>query len=282
MPMGQHARRFNAPTIDEVAIVIVGEQFESRDIVLHRRNEQLQRVFELHRSYDALQYPILFWRGDDGYHINMRLINPTTGQETSKKLSAMNFYSCRIMIRPQEDNYILKCRKLFNQYLVDMYAKIETERLNFIRFNQAKLRSEEYIHLRDAVMNDANVNSIGRLTILPATYIGSPRHMHEYAQDAMSYVRHYGRPDLFITFTCNPKWNDIKCHLFPGQSTTDRHDLTARVFREKQKAMMDLIVKLRVFGEVRCCILLDRMAEKRITACTHLDLVSSKNTTRSD
>ncbi|XP_039967840.1 uncharacterized protein LOC120779563 [Bactrocera tryoni] len=158
----------------------------------------------------------------------------------------------RIMIRPQEDNYILKCRKLFNQYLVDMDAKIETERLNFIRFNQAKLRSEEYIHLRDAVMNHANVNSIERLTILPATYIGSPRHMHEYAQDAMSYVRHYGRPDLFITFTCNPKWNDIKCHLFPGQSTTDRHDLTAHVFREKQKAMMDLIVKLRVFGEVRC------------------------------
>lgn len=79
-PMGQHARRFNAPTIDEVAIVIVGEQFESRDIVLHRRNEQLQRVSELHRSYDALQYPILFWRGDDGYHINMRLINPTTGK----------------------------------------------------------------------------------------------------------------------------------------------------------------------------------------------------------
>ncbi|XP_049310614.1 uncharacterized protein LOC125778131 isoform X2 [Bactrocera dorsalis] len=252
MPMGQHARRFNAPTIDEVAIVIVGEQFESRDIVLHRRNEQLQRVSELHRSYDALQYTILLWRGDDGYHINMRLINPTTGQETPNKLSAMNFYSYRIMIRPQEDNYILKCRKLFHQYLVDMYAKIETERVNFIRFNQAKLRSEEYIHLRDAVMNDANVNSIGRLTILPATYIGSPRHMHEYAQDAMSYVRHYGRPVLFITFTCNPKWNDIKCHLFPGQSTTDRHDLTARVFREKQKAMMDLIVKLCVFGEVRC------------------------------
>lgn len=125
------------------------------------------------------------------------------GQETLKKLSA-NFYSCRIMIRPQEDNYILKCRKLFHQYLVDMYAKIKTERFNFIRFNQPKLRSKEYIHLRDAVMNDANVNSIGRLTILPATYIGSPRHMHEYAQDAMSYVRHYGRPDLFITFTCNP------------------------------------------------------------------------------
>lgn len=57
---GQHAGRFNAPTIDEVAIVVVGENFENRDIVLHRRNDQLQRVSETHRSYDALQYPILF------------------------------------------------------------------------------------------------------------------------------------------------------------------------------------------------------------------------------
>ncbi|GBP08444.1 hypothetical protein EVAR_72554_1 [Eumeta japonica] len=57
MPMGQHPRRFKTPTIDEVAIVIVGEQFE-----LRRRNEQLQRVSRLHRSYDALQYPTLFLR----------------------------------------------------------------------------------------------------------------------------------------------------------------------------------------------------------------------------
>ena len=43
---GQHARRFNAPTIDEVAIVIPGENLENRDIVLHRR---LQRASETHR-----------------------------------------------------------------------------------------------------------------------------------------------------------------------------------------------------------------------------------------
>ncbi|XP_050065709.1 uncharacterized protein LOC126554705 [Aphis gossypii] len=72
-----------------------------------------------------------------------------------------------------------------------MYVKIETERLTFIRLNQTKLRSEEYIHLRDAINTDGNAQNVGRMTILPATYIGSPRHMHEYAQDAMSYVRHY-------------------------------------------------------------------------------------------
>lgn len=79
-PAGQHARQYNAPTIDEVAVVIVGENLESRDIVLHRRNDQLQRVNETHRSYDALQYPLIFWQGDDGYHFAIKMINPITGK----------------------------------------------------------------------------------------------------------------------------------------------------------------------------------------------------------
>lgn len=79
-PIGQHARRFNAPTIDEVAIVVVGEDLKNRDIVLHRRNDLLQRVSETHRSYDALQYPILFWQGEDGYDFSMMMINPITGK----------------------------------------------------------------------------------------------------------------------------------------------------------------------------------------------------------
>jgi len=49
-PAGQHIRRFNAPTIDEVAIVVVGENLESRDIVLHRRNDRLLRIKETHHS----------------------------------------------------------------------------------------------------------------------------------------------------------------------------------------------------------------------------------------
>lgn len=61
-PVGEHVRRCNAPTMVDVAIVIVGENFLSRDIVLHRRDTQLKPVSEIHPSYDALQYPILFCR----------------------------------------------------------------------------------------------------------------------------------------------------------------------------------------------------------------------------
>ncbi|GFY30140.1 hypothetical protein TNCV_4074531 [Trichonephila clavipes] len=44
-PVGQHERQFNAPTID-MAIVIVGEEFESRDMD-HRRSGDIQRVPKL-------------------------------------------------------------------------------------------------------------------------------------------------------------------------------------------------------------------------------------------
>ena len=58
---GQHVRRYNAPTINEVAIVMVGDQVLPRDIIFHKRNAQLVRITETHRFYDALQYPITFW-----------------------------------------------------------------------------------------------------------------------------------------------------------------------------------------------------------------------------
>nr|XP_042905176.1 uncharacterized protein LOC122270735 [Parasteatoda tepidariorum] len=210
--------QFNAQTIDEVAIVIVGEEFTSRDIILYRRNGEVHKISETHRSYDALQYPILFWQGEDGYHFNINMRNPTTNVDINKKVSAMHYYAYRMMIRENADNHILKCRQLFHQYIVDMYAKIESERLLYIRLNQVKLRSEEYIHLRDAVVNDGNLSEFGKMVILPSAYTGSPRHMHEYAQDAMTYVRAYGLPDFFITFTYNPAWDEIKQLLLTGQS----------------------------------------------------------------
>ncbi|KAF8773640.1 hypothetical protein HNY73_016281 [Argiope bruennichi] len=52
--LDQHPGRYNAPTVNEVAIVIIGEE---RDIILQRRNNTIQLVSESHRSYDALQYP---------------------------------------------------------------------------------------------------------------------------------------------------------------------------------------------------------------------------------
>ncbi|UYV60494.1 hypothetical protein LAZ67_1001322 [Cordylochernes scorpioides] len=251
-PSGEHERRFNAPQSNDVAVVLSADEFNQRDIIIQRRSNALKRISETHRSYDPLQYPIIFWDGEDGYHFNYRQIDQNTGVPTNRKVSAMSFYSYRIMARDNVYNHILNCRQLFSQYIVDMYAKIESERLLYIRLNQKELRVEEYIHLRDAVANDGMVANFGKLVILPATFTGSPRHMHEYTQDAMVFVRTYGRPDLFITFTCNPSWPEINGELFNGQKPMDRHDLTARVFKLKLNKLIALITKQCIFGETRC------------------------------
>ncbi|VDM92704.1 unnamed protein product [Onchocerca ochengi] len=106
-----------------------------------------------------------------------------------------------------------------HQYIVDIYAKIETEQLIFIRLDQIKLRSEEN-YLRDVVVNDGNTINVRRLTILPSLYT-----------------------DIFITFTCNPAWDNIQNPLLPRQLPMDRHDITTRVFRQKLKLLMDFMIK---------------------------------------
>ncbi|GBP31765.1 Alpha-(1,6)-fucosyltransferase [Eumeta japonica] len=116
-----------------------------------------------------------------------------------------------------------------------------------------RLRAEEYIHLRDALNQDGNVDpsNIGQRVILPSSFTGSPRYLHEN-QDAMTYVRNYGRPDLFVTFTCNPEWPEIKAELLPDQRSFDRHDIISRVFHLKMKKFLNLFVKDEIFGKVKC------------------------------
>ena len=55
-----------------------------------------------------------------------------------------------------------------------MYVKVEMERLRYIRHNQRRSRADDYVHLRDA-----NPAGVGRCTILPSSFSGSPRYMKE-------------------------------------------------------------------------------------------------------
>ena len=252
-PINEHRGRHNAPTTDEVAVLLVNQDCGRRDIILRTQDDRLNRVNETLRSYDALQYPLMFPYGEDGYNFSVCQFNPNTGIENpQKKTSALQFYSYRLMVRHEGSNHLLYFRQLFSQFIVDMYAKIETERLLFIRQNQTKLRVENYIHLKDALRQDGEKTDFGRLMILPPSFTGSSRYMHERTQDAFCYVRKYSRPDLFVTITTNPKWREIVTELLPGQSARDRHDIVSRVFHLNLKKLMNMITKCKIFGPVLC------------------------------
>eukprot|EP00959_Pyramimonas_sp_CCMP1952_P471994 9499336-Pyramimonas_sp.AAC.1 len=140
---------------------------------------------------------------------------------------------------------------LTQEYIVDSYVKVETGRLRWQRTNQRTLRADLFRGLQDAVgAGDHDAARVGRRTILASSFAGGPRHMAQLFQDAMAAVRVLGKPDLFITFTCNPNWPEIRDALLEGQTATYRPDLTARVFRMKAKQLVDDIVKDQAFGPV--------------------------------
>src|SRR3989440_3144955 len=117
--------------------------------------------------------------------------------------------------------------RLFQQYLVDQYAKWESNNLRWHRENQINLRSEFYAGLQDIVMDEDTIlhEKVGKKIILSSSFTGSTRYMQQLYQDSMAIVREFGKPDLFVTVTCNPTWPEIADELLPNQRPDDRPDL---------------------------------------------------------
>ncbi|GFU82859.1 ATP-dependent DNA helicase [Trichonephila clavipes] len=92
------------------------------------------------------------------------------------------------------------------------------------------MRSEEYIHLKYAITaTDGQLSELGKMVVLPSSFTGGSRYMHKRAQDAMPYVRHFGWPDLFITFTCNP--NGHVCTLYTPAIVAGRAPYNSSLLR---------------------------------------------------
>ena len=131
-----------------------------------------------------------------------------------------------------------------------MWEKIEAYKLQWVRFNQKQIKAETYRGILDAINKDDNASNVGKRIILPPTITASPRWYVKSFHDAMATVRHYGAPNLFITFSCNPKCEAITKSLLPGQTSEDRPDIVNRVYMMQVKEMIKDIVDNKAFGKV--------------------------------
>ena len=98
--------------------------------------------------------------------------------------------------------------RLFQEYIIRAYLAVEFNDLCWIKFNQGKINAENYDALKKYVEKKARDEEarVGRKVILPSTFQGSARDYRQRFHDAMSVVVSKGKPDLFITMTCNPHW----------------------------------------------------------------------------
>lgn len=228
-------------------------EMEPRDIILEERDNNLKRISELHAKYLPLQYPLLFPYGEDGYHTEIKLHDRSTIKR--EHITPKEFLCYRMFDREDDAQTILMGRKLYQQFLVDGYMMMESQRLSFITRNQKLLRADNYKSIEDAIRRGDidptdEASMIGKRLVLPSTFVGGPRYMVQNFQDTMAICKTLKYPELFITFTCNPKWPEITRFVQErGLRPEDRPDIVCRVFKMKLDQLIKDLKTENIFGK---------------------------------
>src|SRR5437588_5956309 len=109
-----------------------------------------------HVSYLQLHYVLLFPHCEPGWHWGRRL-NTIGNARQKDRLTQRAFYRFRLHTRTDEPSTILRAQRLLQQLVVDTWAMSDQNKLNWLRSNQARLRTDLYNGLQD-VMRAGDVN----------------------------------------------------------------------------------------------------------------------------
>ena len=256
----QDRRRYNLPSSDEVAVILPGDgtATERHNIILCPRTDRhtLTRIDDGHPAYAPLHYVLLFPNGDHGWHRDLFHqpipgSNPRQGWNLPRVIQTQ-YTAFHLHTRNNKYSSIHQGGRLFQQFIVDMWVSADQTRLSFLRFNQGCLRASLYSGLQDWLASDdvGSANDLGQRVVLPSSYIGGPRHQQQCYQDAITIARFFKHIDLFITMTANLNWTEITWELYPGQTSYNRPDIVARVFKLKKDQLINDIYNKHIFGRV--------------------------------
>lgn len=268
-------RRYNLPTANEIAFVFTsadGLAPSDRDIcICLRKNNQMKKISYLNENLDPFSYPIFFPRGELGW-------TPGIGQ------SLLQFYQNKLSIRKDIFNPLLHGGMLTQQFIIDVYLRIEASRLDWYRKeSQRNIRVELYSGLADYVNGLAEPNTrCGKMVILPSSFQGGPRFMQQLFQDFMVIVRDFGKPDLFVTYTFNPNCREIKENLLPGEIVADRPDLVSRIFYLKVQELLEDLTKRHVLGKMIAFMAVVEWQKRGLPHLHFLGILENKLRTAAD
>lgn len=94
------------------------------------------RINEIHASYLALQYPLLFTYGEDGFKLGIKkVVTEITKRHKKTTISMRLYYAFRVHERKNESHCLLHARRLFHQFLVDAYTTIKSNLLRYLKLN---------------------------------------------------------------------------------------------------------------------------------------------------
>ena len=172
-------RVYSTPTAFEIAGLIVGDLDQlsnKRDIVVEHKSSGFQPMGILHPLYMSMQYPLFFPHGEDGYTIDIKYQSQGRRKQVQRQCVTMQeYFAYEIQIRLNKKSTLLRGWKLFHQFLVDAFATVEGDRLDYIKVNQKQMRSDLFQGFRDAVCRgDIEADNIGKRIILVTSFTVSP------------------------------------------------------------------------------------------------------------
>ena len=96
--------------------------------------------------------------------------------------------------------------------------------------------------------------SCGKHIIFPSSFVGSQMYMDQLYFYGMAICSTVRFPDLFLTFTCNPKWLESQRSIAALNLTAqDRPDIVTRVFKLKLQQLMSDLKDKKILGNVFAC-----------------------------
>ena len=250
------SRQHELPAGDSIGAIVFegGPDVETEfDVVVEQHDRRLQQVSKLNASYMSMQFPLIFFFGEDGYHLGRVLLSRRATTDPPKKMTMKMYYAYQLHDRFDDYRLLPRSGRLFQQYVVTAYCSIEQSRIDYIREHQGDIRNDYMAGLHDAILRgDQDGSDVGSRTILPSSFTGGPRYMYSHYLDALAICRVHGNPSFFITFTCNVNWPEIQEYMeeFPHVTVADRPDVVDRVFERKIHHLVTFLRDAKPFGHV--------------------------------
>ncbi|RCV15873.1 hypothetical protein SETIT_3G093100v2 [Setaria italica] len=156
------------------------EKLDDYMLILNLDQRLDQRTYSIksyYGCYDPLSYPLFFPRAELGWHSNIPRANTIL-----EELRNDNFDRNHSDNDPDSSgklpsifNPILHGGRLFQQFAVDTYIKIESFRLDFIWHHQKEIRVDLYKGLLDSIQEgEQKEDKVGKRTVLASSFIGGP------------------------------------------------------------------------------------------------------------
>ena len=124
--------------------VMTAREKYNHDIVVKKIGRGISRIDSAHRMKEPLMYPLLFPYGTPGYGFKAYFHQ----RKRTKKITAHEYLNYRLYRRDTAHDMHLQHGKLTQEWILSSYLQIEKQRMDWLRYNQGRLRADKYACLR--------------------------------------------------------------------------------------------------------------------------------------